>query len=431
MSRASHHLTVLALVAVITAGGVGSQGGPEAIRTGGAMPSVMVAAGRLVAPGLAPGAAAPTLGGADVQQEASSAAASASPPPTQPRPRWVQNYRPTEVFAGPEPDAVSLGQAPQFTTFQLLEPGERAPLAALTARTRLLEPGRGFGRLPSQVWASLDDFGPSGPPQPEFELVSSPMLATLSRRPAPERVAESWPPIPSAELAVILDGDSGTILYGKNAHARSAPASLTKIMSAILAIERAKPQDRVRVDVDSRSMWDSTVMGLTPGDVVSLETLLYGLMLPSGNDAALAIARHVAGSEAAFVDLMNARVRALGLEDTQFRNPHGLDADGHYSSPYDLAVMARQGMQDPLFASVAATRYWQAEGYSLYNLNRLLGQYPGADGVKVGFTDNAGRCIVASATRDGHRVFVTLMRSNDPIGESRALLDYTFQSFRW
>ncbi len=172
-------------------------------------------------------------------------------------------------------------------------------------------------------------------------------------------------------------------------------------------------------------------MGLTPGEVVSLETLLYGLMLPSGNDAALAIGRHVAGSDARFVEMMNEKARALGLVDTQFRNPHGLDADGHYSSPYDLAMMSRHGMQDPLFHSLSATQHWQSEGYNLWNLNKLLGQYPGADGVKVGFTDNAGRCIVASATRNGRRVFVALIRSHDPVGESRMLLDYAFQNFRW
>jgi serine-type D-Ala-D-Ala carboxypeptidase (penicillin-binding protein 5/6) len=210
-----------------------------------------------------------------------------------------------------------------------------------------------------------------------------------------------------------------------------APASLTKILTAIVAIEHGKPQDKVRVDIDSRTMWDSTVMGLQPGDVVSLETLLYGLMLPSGNDAALAIGRYIGGSDDGFIELMNERARTLGLEDTQVRNPHGLDEPGHYSSPYDLATMARHGMQDPLFYNLSSTRNWHAEGFDLWNLNRLLGQYPGADGVKVGYTDDAGRCIVSSATRNGHRVLVTLIRSHDPVGESRMLLDYAFQNFRW
>jgi D-alanyl-D-alanine carboxypeptidase (penicillin-binding protein 5/6) len=165
--------------------------------------------------------------------------------------------------------------------------------------------------------------------------------------------------------------------------------------------------------------------------VVSLEALLYGLMLPSGNDAALAIGRHIGGSDVRFVELMNEKVQALGLENSQFRNPHGLDEPGHFSSPYDLAMMARQGMQDPAFYNLSVARAWQGEGYSLWNLNKLLGQYPGADGVKVGFTDRAGRCIVASATRNGHRVFVALIRSNDPVGESRMLLDYAFQNFKW
>ena len=131
------------------------------------------------------------------------------------------------------------------------------------------------------------------------------------------------------------------------------------------------------------------------------------------------------------MEMMNERVRTLGLLDSQFRNPHGLDEDGHYSTAYDMTMMARHGMQDGLFYNLSATKTWQAEGYRLANLNKLLGQYPGADGVKVGFTDNAGRCLVASATRNGKRVFVTVIRSFDPAGDSRMLLDYAFQNFKW
>ncbi|MDP8925296.1 MAG: D-alanyl-D-alanine carboxypeptidase, partial [Chloroflexota bacterium] len=279
--------------------------------------------------------------------------------------------------------------------------------------------------------ANLADFGPAGPPKPLFELATGGGVNPMTGKPIPERVGSGWPRVPSAEAAVVVDGESGAILYGKNAHERIAPASLTKILTAIVAIEHGRPQDRVTVDVDSSTMYDSTVMGLAPGEVLSLETLLFGLMLPSGNDAALAIARHVGGSESRFMEMMNERVRTLGLQDSQFRNPHGLDEDGHYSTPYDLAMMARHGMQDSLFYHLSATKTWQGEGYTLNNLNRLLGQYPGADGVKVGFTDNAGRCLVASATRNGRRVFVTVLRSFDPAGDSRMLLDYAFQNFKW
>ena len=422
--RATHHLAILLLLAAMTLGGVGARWHLEAR-----------AVASSASPGLAPSSVPSVLAGTGVPTGMVAAVNPAPAPepqvppaiaeaPKPPPPSWVQNFRVTELFAGPEPNAARLGPAAQFSSFRLIEPRE-------TGRAKLFDPGRGEGRLPGYVWANLQDFGPAGPPQPEFELAGSTALNPLTQRPTPERVGNVWPRIPSAEGVVVLDGDSGAVLYGKNAHARMAPASLTKILTAIVAIERGKAQDRVRVDVDSRTMYDNTVMGLTPGQTVSLETLLYGLMLPSGNDAALAIARYVGGSDAAFVALMNDKVRALGLTDSSFRNPHGWDEEGHVSSAYDLAMMARHGMQDPLFYSLSASRTWQAEGYVLWNLNRLLGQYPGADGVKVGYTDDAGRCLVASATRNGRRVFVTVMRSNDPTGESRMLLDYAFQNFRW
>src|SRR5205823_3116580 len=167
-------------------------------------------------------------------------------------------------------------------------------------------------------------------------------------------------------------------------------------MTAIVAIDNGCIVVRWTVDVSSNRLaatTESTVMGLMPGQTVTLETLLYGLMLPSGNDAAIAIARHIGGSEQRFVQMMNDKARALGLQDTQFKNPHGLDVEGHYSSAYDLAAMSRYGMQNPKFSDLATARHWTGDGFELWNLNRLLGLYPGADGVKVGFTDNAGRCL--------------------------------------
>jgi D-alanyl-D-alanine carboxypeptidase len=189
----------------------------------------------------------------------------------------------------------------------------------------------------------------------------------------------------------------------------------------------------VTVQIDSRSPMfaESTLMGLTAGQTLSMETLLYGLMLPSGNDAAVAIAQYVAGSEPPFVDLMNAKAAQLGLPDSHFVNPHGLDADGHYSSPYDLTMFARAGMRDPFFQHLAGARQYVAEGYTLYNLNRLLAIYPKADGIKVGYTDAAGRAIVASATQDGHRVYVALLRSGNPVPEAQALLEWAFRGFAW
>src|SRR4029078_261550 len=120
-----------------------------------------------------------------------------------------------------------------------------------------------------------------------------------------------------------------------------------------------------------------------------------------------------------------------GLSNSHFANPHGLDADGHYSSPYDLSIFARDGMRNPPFLRLASTRQYTGEGYNLYNLNRLLGVYPKADGVKVGYTDAAGRGLVASATQDGHRVYAALLRTNGRVPEAQALLEWAFNGFTW
>jgi D-alanyl-D-alanine carboxypeptidase len=172
-------------------------------------------------------------------------------------------------------------------------------------------------------------------------------------------------------------------------------------------------------------------MGLEPGDHVRLETLLYGMMLPSGNDAAEQVAVSVGGSREGFVAWMNQKVAELGLHDTHFVTPSGMDADNHYSSAYDMALISRYAMQNPTFRTIAATPRFVGDDYYMHNLNSLLGVYPGADGVKIGYTDIAGHTIVASATRDGHRVYVALMHSRDIHTESIKLLDWVWANFRW
>src|SRR3990172_91439 len=178
-------------------------------------------------------------------------------------------------------------------------------------------------------------------------------------------------------------------------------------MTALLALERGQLDRLVRVDVDASQLGYSSVMGLRPGEELTLEDLLYGLLLPSGNDAALAVAGHLGGSVARFVDLMNQRAAELGLVNTHFANPHGLDAPEHYSSAADLVRLARTAMANPTFAKIVSTRERTVRGklatYELRNTNRLLGTYPGVDGVKTGSTDAAGQCLVAAAQRGGGR----------------------------
>ena len=246
--------------------------------------------------------------------------------------------------------------------------------------------------------------------------------------------APPQPPPISGETAVVLDGDTGDILFEKDAFRRVPPASLTKIVTAIVAIENGRLDDIVPIDFDSYEMVldeQSSIMGLKPGDTPTLEDLLYGLMLPSGGDAAVAIARHIGGTEEHFVEMMNEKVRDLGLVDTHFVNPHGLDAKDHYSSAYDMAALARYGLRNPVFRSLAATKKYEVKGtrtYDVWNLNRLLYTYDGADGVKIGYTENALETIVASATRNGQRLIVSVMRSNSRFTDAARLMDYYFEA---
>jgi len=254
--------------------------------------------------------------------------------------------------------------------------------------------------------------------------------------PGQANAAPEAPPQISGESAVVLDGVTGDILYQKNSHAHVAPASVTKIATAIVAIENIDVHRRVVVDFDSYQMvvdTGSTVMGLKPGDNRSIEDLLYGLMLPSGNDAAVVIARTVGGTEANFVEMMNEKVKSLGLHDTHFSNPHGLDADDHYSSAYDMAALSFYGMRYPLFRSLSEAKKYEIKGnrpYTLWNLNKLLYNYDGADGVKIGYTENALETIVASATRGGQKLIVAVMRSNSRYSDATLLLDYYFKALK-
>lgn len=251
---------------------------------------------------------------------------------------------------------------------------------------------------------------------------------------APQPVHADPAPQIGAEAAIVIDAGSGAVLYDKDARLPVAPASLTKIATAILAIEGSDLGGWVETDVDSRLMYDSSLMGLLPGDCFTVADLLYGLMLPSGNDAALALGRHLSGSDEEFVVAMNTLLHRLGLDDSEFANPHGLDEAGHHASAYDLAMLARYGMTLPEFASIVGETYWTARGsreLSMRNGNHLLGSYADADGVKTGFTEDAGLTLVASATRDDRRLFVVLLNAPNRFNEARWLLDWAFEEHLW
>lgn len=235
----------------------------------------------------------------------------------------------------------------------------------------------------------------------------------------------------SAVSAVLIEAETGTVLYEKNAHEQRAMASTTKIMTAILTIE-AGDLDR-EFTVDSYAiMVEGTSMGLREGDRVSRRDLLYGILLPSGNDAANAAAVSVSGSISAFVKLMNEKAAGLGLKNTHFATPSGLDAEGHYTTATDLAMLTAYAMKNEVFREIVKCRSAEVEfgnppyKRTLYNSNKMLRLYDGAIGVKTGFTDNARRCLVSAAERGGVTLIAVTLNAGDDWNDHTKMLDYGF-----
>ncbi|HHT48476.1 MAG TPA: D-alanyl-D-alanine carboxypeptidase [Firmicutes bacterium] len=238
----------------------------------------------------------------------------------------------------------------------------------------------------------------------------------------------------NAGAAILVEGVSGMILYAKNEHVRRAPASTTKIMTAIVTLEKGDPKAVVTVSPKAARTGGSSLW-LKAGDQITLGELLEGVMLRSGNDGSVALAEHIAGSEPAFAELMNRKAREIGALNTNFRNPHGLTAPNHYTTAFDLALITRYGFGNPEFARIVGAREEAVEWYQgtktrqVRNTNRLLWSLAGADGVKTGTTNKAGYCLVASATRDGRRFITVVLNSPDRWGEAVRLLEYGFNHF--
>ncbi|HEY8551998.1 MAG TPA: D-alanyl-D-alanine carboxypeptidase family protein [Thermaerobacter sp.] len=243
------------------------------------------------------------------------------------------------------------------------------------------------------------------------------------------------PPAPDAAAAIVVDATSGQVLYAHNAHQRRPPASTTKILTAIVALEYGSLDDVVTVSERAAATEGST-MDLEPGQRYTLRELLWGLMLESGNDAAVAIAEHISGSEAAFARLMNETALRLGLRDTHFTNPHGLHDPGHYTTAYDLAVMTRYALANEYFARLVCQPekvLCRGDGdwvRVLGSTNRLLWYHEWIRGVKTGTTGPAGPCLVSSGERDGRRLIVVVLASGDRWGDSQRLLEWGFRAFR-
>jgi len=238
------------------------------------------------------------------------------------------------------------------------------------------------------------------------------------------------PPQITAASALVVDVDSGRTLYAVRPRDRLPPASTAKLMTALLTLQRAKLDDQVRVSQRAAGTSGSR-MGLTAGELLTVKDLLYGLLLPSGNDAAVALAEHVSGSEAQFVALMNEAAASMGMSDTHYANSDGQDDPAQVTSVGDLVNVASAALEYPAFAEIVAAQNARAAGHSLENTNQLLGAYRGADGVKTGTTDLAGECLVASVTRDGHRLLVAELGSKDRYADAEALLNFAAAGWRW
>lgn len=237
----------------------------------------------------------------------------------------------------------------------------------------------------------------------------------------------------SAESAVLLSADSGDILFEKDCHTRRSMASTTKIMTALLAVEAAQRMGDPVVSVTEEMVAvEGSSMGLRAGDEISLQNLAAGMLLASGNDAANAVALYLGETQEGFAELMNRRAEKIGMKNTHFVTPSGLDDDQHYSTAYDMALLAREALQNDSFVALCSSETYQvvfqepAKTVPYTNHNKMLWQYEGCIGMKTGFTKKSGRCLVSAAQRDGVRVIAVTLSAPDDWNDHTAMLDRGF-----
>jgi serine-type D-Ala-D-Ala carboxypeptidase (penicillin-binding protein 5/6) len=238
-----------------------------------------------------------------------------------------------------------------------------------------------------------------------------------------------------AKAAVVMDVKTGRVLYSKNPNEKLAMASTTKIMTTLVAIESGRLNEIVTVSKKAVGTEGSSIY-LRENEKISVEELLYGIMLRSGNDASMAVAEHIGGSIDGFVEMMNSKAREIGALNTSFANPHGLDNPKHYTTAYDLALITSYALRNPKFAEIVKTKRKTISGppdvdwdRSMMNKNKMLWQFDGGDGVKTGFTSKAGRCLVASATRDNWQLCSVVLNCGPMWEESSSILNYSFKNY--
>lgn len=254
---------------------------------------------------------------------------------------------------------------------------------------------------------------------------------------APAPLAYAQQPSVSAHSAILISADDGSVLYEYNAREPLAMASTTKIMTALLALEEAQRAGDPVIDItEEMVMVEGSSMGLKAGDRLSMTNLVSGMLLASGNDAANAAALYLAGSQEAFAQQMNARAAEIGMESTHFVTPSGLDDEEHYSTAYDMALLAQEALRCPEFARIAGSSALQvqfeepAQKVSYTNHNKLLRMYDGCIGVKTGFTKKAGRCLVSAAQREGTTLIAVTLNAPDDWNDHMAMLDYGFETVK-
>ena len=225
-----------------------------------------------------------------------------------------------------------------------------------------------------------------------------------------------------------MDADSGRVLYERNADRKMLIASTTKILTALVAIEEGDLHDSVKVSREA-AYTEGSAMYLTEGETLTLETLLYGVLLCSGNDAAVAVAQHVGGSVKGFVALMNEKAQELGMEHSSFANPNGLDDEQHYSTARDMAKLARAALENETLMRIASTRSVTIGGRTMTNHNKLLHYVDGCLGLKTGYTKAAGRTLVSCVERNGQRLVAVTLQDGNDWADHAALYDYGFSTY--
>lgn len=240
----------------------------------------------------------------------------------------------------------------------------------------------------------------------------------------------------NSRIAIAYDRASNKTIWGKNENKRTAMASTTKIMTAIIVVENSNLDEVVEISAKAAGTGGSR-LGLKKGDKISMRDLLYGLMLRSGNDAAVAIAEHIAGNIDSFAELMNEKAEELNLQDTHFVTPHGLDDPDHYTTAYELAKIADYALENETIAKVVSTKNYtiNINGYpkELSNTNELLGNLDGVNGVKTGFTNNAGRCLVTSVDRDNFNIITVVIQADtkkDRTKDSIKIIKYIYENYQ-